>query len=158
MTFGATLPLNAWRPVRWRCLSVCGHDAEVVALGIPHPGVALEALAHGGTESRQPIDLGEPLGRCEVQMERRLRSRLEVDLLETELDMRAVDDDTRIRLGRVAERRQPGNLFVVVRPDLEAVQRRRPDPARADGVAQSITICFKRPIDRCWRGCVDRSK
>src|SRR5215203_4375746 len=64
-------------------------------------------------------------------MQRRLRSPLEVDLLETDFDMRAVDDDTRIRLGRVAERRQPGNLFVVVRPDVEAVQRRRPEPSKS---------------------------
>ena len=94
----ATLPLNAETPPA-RCLSVCGLDAEVVAVGILHPGVALESLAHGGTECRQPIDLGEPLGRCEVEMERRLRSPLEVDLLEIDPDVGAVDDDTRIRLG-----------------------------------------------------------
>jgi hypothetical protein len=58
-------------------------------------------------------------------MHRRLRSPREVDLLETQLDMRAIDDDTRIRLGRVAERRQPGNLIVVVR------NRRRTDGPRS---------------------------
>jgi hypothetical protein len=44
--------------------------------------------------------------------------------------VRAIDDHTRIRLGRVPELSEPSHFRVVVRSDSEAVQGCRPEPGK----------------------------
>jgi MFS family permease len=48
-------------PLRARS-ATAGNDAEVVALGIPHPGTTLEPLLDGGAQARQALDLRTPVG------------------------------------------------------------------------------------------------
>ena len=56
-------------------------EAEVVALGVARPGVRLERLDDGGPEPDEPLDLGATTRRHEVEVQRLLHHRLEVDLL-----------------------------------------------------------------------------
>lgn len=112
-------------------LASAGHPVDRSGAGVVVEVYPAAALKHWGMTYRSYKGTANTTIRHQlVQVYRDLPPPLEVDLLEAQLDMGAVDDDTRIRLGRVAELRQPGNLIVVVRPDLEVVQRRRPEPSK----------------------------
>ena len=115
---GAVLPALSLR---------CVHDAEVVALGIEHPGVAIEPLLDGGAEGDEPLDFDVPVRRVDVEVHRRLRPPLEFDLLKADLDVGPVDDDGRVGLWCESERGEPGDLGIVVGPHIEPVQRGGPE-------------------------------
>jgi hypothetical protein len=89
--------------------------------------VALESFFDGRTECDEAFDLRLAVGRLDVEMHRRFRSRLEIDFLEAELEMWSVEDNAGIAVARVAECSQPGDLVVVIPPNRILLQGSSPE-------------------------------
>lgn len=105
-------------------------------------------MACGRTFTNRRLSVGDaevvPLGvsfqctirRRDVEMHSSLAARQRHHLLKAHLERRAVEDDARIGLWRSADRGQSGDLCVVVRADLEVIERRCPH-GRTDRVTNS---------------------
>jgi ABC-type sugar transport system ATPase subunit len=105
-------------------------QAEVVAFRIAHPRVSLERFDDRRSERDEATLVVRSIASGDVEMRLALSPRLHPDFLETELEVHAVDDDARIRFGGSADGREAIDLGIVVRADLEAVERGRPEPGK----------------------------
>ena len=66
----------------------------------------------------------------DVEVDGYLRSALELHLLEADLEVRALDDDDRVGLGGQPERGEPRDLRVVIRAEVEVVERGGPEAGK----------------------------
>lgn len=88
-----------------------------------------EPIFDRGADHNETFDFPVSVRRGDVEVHRLLRSLHDVHLLEAELEARSHNDDARVRLGGQAELRQSGDLGVVVRQDLVAIECRSPEPS-----------------------------